>query len=99
MGDELVEVRPDALRGCAAELAGTGHHVGRGLADVPSPLAPLDDPTWVAAQALATLESAVHGWFGRLGGRVVQTADALRTAADEYDAVDDRAAQRFTGNR
>ncbi|MEH0984478.1 hypothetical protein [Micromonospora sp. CPCC 205556] len=53
-------------------------------------------PGWRAAAALVRLESAVHAWHGALAARVAEAAAGLRTAAEEYEAVDERAAGRLT---
>ncbi|SCL40883.1 hypothetical protein GA0074692_6030 [Micromonospora pallida] len=82
-----------ALRAAAGRLADEGYPLGHGLAGVPG-LA-LAEPRWRTARALADLESAVHRWFGALGGRVADTATAVRTAADQYAATDERAARRL----
>jgi hypothetical protein len=103
MHDDLIQVRTGELRGAADRLAGIGHRLGYGLAAVERSggaaglLVPA--PGWAAAEALAVLESAVHGWLGEVGGQAAQTADGLRAAADGYDTADDRAAARLSGGR
>ncbi len=95
MPDELLQVRTGALRHAASELTGIGYQLGHGLAGTPGLVVPATG--WAAADALAALESAVHGWLGALGGRAAATAAGLRVAADGYDAADERAARRLAG--
>ncbi|MFB9543516.1 hypothetical protein [Micromonospora sagamiensis] len=82
-----------ALRTVAGRLADEAYPLGHGLAGVPG-LA-LTEPRWHNARALSELESAVHTWFGALGGRLADTATAVRTAADRYAATDERAGRRL----
>jgi len=95
MTDDLIRVHTETLRGCADGLAGTGHRLGQGLGAEPGLVVPA--PGWAAAGALAGLESAVHGWLCAVGGRAAETSAGLRSAADGYEAADDRAARRVAG--
>jgi hypothetical protein len=97
MHDDLIQVHAEVLRGCAGELAGTGYRLGHGLGGRAGLAVPA--PDWAAATALAAVESAVHAWFCAVGGRTAETATALRAAAEEYDAADERAARRLAGTR
>lgn len=97
MDDDVIRVRPNVLRDCASNLAGTGYRLAHGLRGAPG--LTLAAPEWLAAGALAALESAVDSYLGAVGGRAAQTAAGLRVAADEYEAVDDRVARRFTAAR
>ncbi|MDG4828493.1 type VII secretion target [Solwaraspora sp. WMMD1047] len=94
MRDDLV-VSTDVLRRAAGELTGIAYRLGHGLAGVPGLTVPT--PGWATAEALATVESAVHGWLGEVGGDLAELATAARTAADEYDDADQRAARRLSG--
>ena len=94
MDDDVIRVHPEVLRGCARDLAGTGYRLAHGLRGAPG--LTLVAPEWVAAGALAALESAVDRYFGAVGAGAAQTAAGLRAAADEYEAVDDRVARRLT---
>jgi hypothetical protein len=94
MRDDLV-VRTDVLRRAAGELTGVAYRLGNGLAGMPGLTVPT--PDWATARALATVESAAHGWLGAVGGDLAGLATAARTAADEYDDADQRAAQRLSG--
>nr|MDT0661104.1 type VII secretion target [Micromonospora sp. DSM 115978] len=94
MRDDL-EVRTEALRRAAGELTDTAHRLGHGLAGTPELTVPA--PEWVAASALATVESAVHRWLGTLGGELARLATAVDATAEEYDAADQRAAGRLAG--
>ncbi|MGS2613377.1 hypothetical protein ACVCAH_02385 [Micromonospora sp. LZ34] len=93
MSDQEISVRPEVLRQAAGRLADDGHRLAHGLAGVPGLLVPA--PGWSAGGALAGLESAVHAWCGRLGGRVAATGAAVSATAEAYDAADDRAAARL----
>ncbi|MGC5021780.1 type VII secretion target [Micromonospora sp. DT47] len=95
MTEEPVEVDPGVLRRVAAGLATEAYGLAHGLADVPGLV--VAAPGWRAGTALVRWESAVHAWLGALGAGVTETASALRTAAEEYEAVDDRAAGRLAG--
>ncbi|MDT0528510.1 type VII secretion target [Micromonospora sp. DSM 115977] len=87
-------VRPDALRRAAHGLDDDAYRLARGLAEVSGLVVPA--PEWSTGAASTRLESAVHAWFGGLGARVAHTAGAVRSAAEAYEAVDDRAAGRLT---
>ncbi|HEX5598562.1 MAG TPA: type VII secretion target [Micromonosporaceae bacterium] len=93
MQDEAIQVHTGALRGCAADLADTGYRLGHGLQALPG--LTVAAPQWQAAAALATLESAVHGYLTALGERAAQASTGLRAAAEAYEAVDERAAGRL----
>ncbi len=95
MTEETFSVRPDALRRGASALADDAYRLAHGLAGSTGLV--LAAPEWSAGAALADWERAVHAWLGDLGARVAVTGAAVRTAADAYDAVDDRAADRLTG--
>ncbi len=96
MTDEELTVRPELLRRVGGSLGDTGHRLAHGLvAGVPGLTAPA--PQWSAAAALAALEAVVHGWAGRLGGRITDTGAAMRAAAGAYESVDARAANRLSG--
>jgi hypothetical protein len=94
MRDDLA-VRTDVLRRAAGELTGVAYRLGTGLAGAPGLTVPA--PEWATAAALATVESAVHGWLGAVGGDVAELATAARSAADGYDEADQRAARRLSG--
>lgn len=93
MRDDVIQVRPEGLRRCATDLADVGRLLGHGLHHVPA--LTLHAPGWAAAQELNALESAVHAYLGSTGGRAADLAAGLRAAATEYEAVDERAAQRL----
>jgi uncharacterized protein YukE len=95
--DDVITVHPDALRGFARDLADTSYRLGHGLHGTPGLTTPAAG--WVAAAALAALESAINRYLGTVAGRVAETATGLRTAADEYEAVDERVARRFGARR
>lgn len=95
MTEESFTVEPELLREVARALGDDAYRLARGLAGVPGLVVSADG--WDAGAALAGLESAVHRWYGGLAARVAATADAVRTAADGYEAVDDRAARRLAG--
>jgi hypothetical protein len=90
-------VATEALRVEARELDGIAYRLAHGLHPVPGLTVP--DPGWAAADALVALETAVHAYLGAVGGRAAQLAAALRTAANDYEAADERAASRFVGPR
>ncbi|GAA2708690.1 type VII secretion target [Micromonospora olivasterospora] len=94
MEGEPFTVRPDLLREVARALGDDAYRLARGLAGVPGLVPPAAG--WRTATALAELEAAVHAWCGALGARVAATAGALATAADGYQAVDERVARRLT---
>lgn len=94
MTEEPFTVDPGGLREVARALDDGAYRLAHGLAGVPGLVVPA--PGWRAGVALAGLESAVHAWFAALGARLAATAGAVRAAADEYEAVDDRAARRLT---
>ncbi|MFE9688470.1 hypothetical protein [Micromonospora sp. NPDC005806] len=95
MSEEPFTVEPDLLRGVARELGDDAYRLAHGLAAAPGLLVPADG--WRAGAALAELEAAVQGWCGNLAAGVAATAAAVRSAADGYEAVDERAAGRLTG--
>ncbi|MEH1012201.1 hypothetical protein V6U90_03615 [Micromonospora sp. CPCC 206060] len=95
MVDEVLRVETGELRAAARRLAETGHRLGHGLAGEPGLLVPA--PGWRATEALTELDSVLHGWLCRVGGQVAASATGVGSAADEYDAVDSRAAGRLTG--
>ncbi|MEU7930344.1 type VII secretion target [Micromonospora echinofusca] len=94
MTEEPLTVRPDVLRRAAHGLDDDAYRLGHGLAGASGLMVPA--PQWSAGPALGGLESAVHAWFCGLAARVAGTAGALRTAAEAYETVDDRAAGRLT---
>ncbi|MEO3773592.1 hypothetical protein [Micromonospora sp. B9E7] len=93
MTDESFAVRPEELRAVAVTLDGEAHRLALGLAGAPGLL--VAAPEWRAGGALAGLEAATHAWLCRLGSRVAASADGVRAAAEAYQTVDDRAADRF----
>ncbi|MFG1915664.1 hypothetical protein [Micromonospora sp. NPDC048898] len=93
MTEELFAVRPEELRAVAGALDDEAHRLALGLARVPGLL--VAAPGWRAGAALAGLEAAGHAWFCRLGARVAATSGGVRAAAEAYETVDDRAADRF----
>ncbi|WP_089155212.1 hypothetical protein [Micromonospora sp. NBS 11-29] len=96
MAEEPFIVDPELLRAVARELTDDAHRLAPGPGGTPLPGPPPPDG-WQAATALVELEAAVRRWSGALASRVAATAEALRTGADGYEAVDDRAARRLTG--
>lgn len=95
MGEEPFSVEPELVRGVARELADDAYRLARGPATEPGLVVPADG--WRAGVTLADLEAAVQRWCGSLAARVAATAEALRAAADGYEAVDERAARRLAG--
>ncbi|MEV0153640.1 hypothetical protein AB0H57_07865 [Micromonospora sp. NPDC050686] len=93
MSEEPLTVHPDLLRRVAGVFDGDAYRLVRGLAGGLPP-AP-EVAGWQADPALADLATAVRGWAGDLGRRLAESAGAVRTAADGYRAVDDRAARRL----
>ncbi|MDM4720764.1 hypothetical protein QTQ03_14635 [Micromonospora sp. WMMA1363] len=94
MTEEMFHVRPDGLRRGAASLADHAYRLAHGLAGVSGLV--VTAPEWAAGAALARWEQAVHAWLGELGGRAAATGAAIHSAADAYDAVDDRAVARLS---
>ncbi|MEU4479801.1 type VII secretion target [Micromonospora sp. NPDC023966] len=95
MGEEPFSVEPELLRGVARELVDDAYRLARGPAVEPGLVVPADG--WWAGVALADLEAAVQCWRGSLAARLAATAEAVRAAADGYEAVDERAARRLAG--
>ncbi|MFI7604058.1 hypothetical protein ACIBTV_02915 [Micromonospora sp. NPDC049366] len=95
MIEKPLGVEPATLLATARAMDDDAVRLAHGLTGVPG-LA-VAAPEWRAGAALAGLESAVHGWLGRVGARVAGTAAAVRAAAQAYEAVDERAARRLTG--
>jgi hypothetical protein len=93
VGGPPLTVDIPALRAAAGHLLDEAYALGHGLVGVPG-LVPAR-PEWSVAPALSGLESAVHAWFGALGGRLAETGTGVRTAADGYHTADDRAARRL----
>ncbi|NYH43402.1 hypothetical protein HNR22_003129 [Micromonospora jinlongensis] len=93
MTDEPFVVRPEELRAVAVVLDDGAHRLALGLAGVPGLL--VTAPEWRAGAALAGVEAAVHSWFCRVGARVAGASAGVRAAAEAYESVDDRAADRF----
>ncbi|MCW3841709.1 type VII secretion target [Micromonospora yasonensis] len=95
MAEEPFTVEPELLLGVARELGDDAYRLAHGLSAAPGLVVPADG--WRAGAALAELEAAVQRWCGSLAGRVAATAEAVRTAADGYQSVDERAAGRLAG--
>ncbi|PWR06177.1 hypothetical protein DKT69_37460 [Micromonospora sicca] len=95
MTEEPLSVEPEVLREAARSLADDAYRLACGLTGAPGLVVPAEG--WRAGVALAELESAVHRWCGALAARVAATADAVRLAAEGYEAVDERAARRLAG--
>jgi Excreted virulence factor EspC, type VII ESX diderm len=95
--DDGITVATDSLRAEAHALDGTAYRLAHGMHAVPGLTVP--EPGWATTVALVALESAVHTYFGAVGRRAALLAAALRTAATDYEAADDRAARRFLGPR
>lgn len=93
MTDEPFAVRPEELRAVAVLLDDEARRLALGLAGLPGLVVAASE--WRAGAALAGLEAAGHAWFCRLGGRVAATSGGVRAAAEAYETVDDRAADRF----
>jgi hypothetical protein len=88
-----LEVDPEALRRCAAELAGTSARVASGVAP-PPPSGP-PPSGWATVEALGELQVVAARRFGRLGAASSAASRRLGEAADGYEAADDRAAGRL----
>ncbi|MFJ8580215.1 type VII secretion target [Micromonospora sp. NPDC093277] len=95
MTEEPFAVEPELLRGVARGLGDDAYQLARSLSGAPGLVVPADG--WRAGVALAELEAATHRWCGALAARVATTAEAVRAAADGYEAADERAARRLTG--
>ncbi|SCG56302.1 type VII secretion target [Micromonospora inositola] len=95
MTEVPLTVELELLREVARSLGEDAYRLACGLAGTPGLVVPAEG--WRAGVALAELESAVHRWCGALAARVAGTADAIRVAAEGYEAVDDRAARRLAG--
>ncbi|MFU8871821.1 hypothetical protein [Micromonospora sp. SL4-19] len=95
MTEEPFTVEPELLRGVARELGDDAYRLVRSLAGTPGLVAPVDG--WRAGVALAELEAAAHRWCGALAAQVAATGEAVRAAAEGYEAVDERAARRLAG--
>ncbi|MEW2144784.1 hypothetical protein AB0869_18435 [Micromonospora vinacea] len=93
MTDEPFAVRPEELRAVAVLLDDEARRLALGLAGQTGLV--VAAPEWRAGAALAGLEAAAHAWFCRLGARVAATSGGVRAAAEAYETVDDRAADRF----
>ncbi|MEV4495271.1 hypothetical protein C7C45_08270 [Micromonospora arborensis] len=93
MNDEPFAVRPEELRAVAVSLDDEAHRLALGLAGATGLL--VVAPEWRAGSALAGLEAAGHAWFCRLGAQVAVASGGVREAAEAYETVDDRAADRF----
>jgi uncharacterized protein YukE len=91
---ELIDVEPAALRARAADLDRTARSLASGLAEVAG--LTVAAPAWATAAALADLHAAVSAALGGCGAQVAEAAGALRTAAADYAAADDRAAERLS---
>ncbi|QLQ37817.1 hypothetical protein [Micromonospora robiginosa] len=96
MVEEPFAVDPELLRAVARELADDAYRLAHGPGGAPGPVGPPPDG-WRAGAALDELEAAVRRWSGALAGRVAATAEALRSGAEGYEAVDERAARRLAG--
>ena len=96
MVEKPFDVDPELLRAVARELADDAYRLATGPGAAPEALLVAAPDGWRAGAALADLESAVRRWSGALGARVADTAQALRSGADGYEAVDERAARRLT---
>ncbi|MGC5028862.1 hypothetical protein [Micromonospora sp. DT229] len=90
-----VTVQPEQLHRIGRSLGDHGQRVASGLAGLPGLAAPT--PGWSAGAALGALEAAVQSWSARLGGRITQTGEAVRSAARSYESADARAATRLSG--
>ncbi|SCE78573.1 Excreted virulence factor EspC, type VII ESX diderm [Micromonospora viridifaciens] len=95
MTEEPFAVEPELLRGVARELGDDAYALAQSLAGAPGLVPPADG--WRVGAALTELEAAAHRWCGLLAARVATTAEAVRAAADGYEAVDERAARRLAG--
>ncbi|MEU1589324.1 hypothetical protein [Micromonospora sp. NPDC005710] len=93
MTDEPFAVRPEELRAVSVLLDDEARRLALGLAGLPGLV--LVAPEWRAGTALAGLEAAGHYWFCGLGAQVAATSGGVRAAAEAYETVDDRAADRF----
>ncbi|MFI6783575.1 hypothetical protein [Micromonospora sp. NPDC050276] len=93
MSDEPFAVRPEELRAVAALLDDEARRLASGLAGLPGLV--VAAPEWQAGAALAALEAAGHAWFCRRGAQVAAASGGVRVAAEAYESVDDRAADRF----
>ncbi|MEU8259966.1 type VII secretion target [Micromonospora sp. NPDC048999] len=95
MTEEPFAVEPELLRGVARELGDDADLLAQSLAGTPGLVPPAAG--WRVGVALAELETATHRWCGTLAAGVAATAEAVRAAADGYEAVDERAALRLAG--
>ncbi len=94
MTEEPFAVRPEELRALAILLDDEVHRLALGVAGLPALL--VAAPEWGAGTALTGLEEATHAWFCRLAARVAAVSGGVRAAAEAYETVDDRVADRFS---
>lgn len=97
MDPDRIAIATEALRTEASALDGTAYRLAHGLHPVVGLTVP--DPGWEAAAVLVTLEGAVHAYLGAAGARAADLSAALRAAAVDYEAADERAARRFLSPR
>jgi hypothetical protein len=86
-----LEVDADAVRDCAAELAGTAARVAGGSTAPP----PAPGPRWQATGALEQLAAATEHELRTLADDLDAFRRAVLAALDDYQAADDRAAGRL----
>jgi hypothetical protein len=93
--DYLVD--PDGLRRCSTGLADTAARVRARLATTPLPGSTA--PGWAVTGGVEELTDAVHAQFMSIAEAVAAVGRQIATAADDYDAADERAAARLRAVR
>ena len=91
-----LDVDARAVRDCASALAGCGARVAAGAAQAPPAVLV---PRWATSDAASALDGAAQTWLAKIGSGVEAASRQLTATADDYDAADDRSADRLRAVR
>jgi hypothetical protein len=91
-----LEVDTGGVRECAAQIAVSGARVGAGVTEQPRAVAV---PRWATTDAAAMAADQARQRLTALGAEITAMADQILAAVVDYEAADDRAADRLRGAR
>jgi hypothetical protein len=89
-----LEVDTDGVRECAAQIAASGARVVAGVTAQPATVAV---PHWATTDAAASAADRAGERLTALGAEITAMARQILAAVIDYEAADDRAADRLRG--
>jgi hypothetical protein len=91
-----LEVDAGAVRDSAFALAGSGARVAAGAAQAPPAVL---IPRWATSDTASALTTAAQAWLTTIASDVTAAGRDLTATAGDYEAADDRSANRLRAVR